>query len=300
MAGLKELRTRIESIKSTQKITSAMKMVAAARLRRTQDLLAKSASYHDGLEKVAAQVLSDLKEQEQRLNIRYVLPKMIMPSLQAKSYLLMAFSSDRGLCGSYNAAVIKETLRRIAELEADGKTVKVICVGKKIADALKHRCPENVLETYTGIAGKGIKYSEMTQIVEPVLGKFEAGEFDVCEFVYAKFRSAISRDIVCQQFLPFAIDVEALPTHEKRGDYFYDAPLQKVLADVLPMILLSTAFQVLVNSQASEHGARMTSMDNATRNAKDMISKLTLKYNRIRQTAITTELVEIIAGAEAL
>lgn len=303
MAGLKELRTRIESIKSTQKITSAMKMVAAARLRRAQDLLAKSRPYHDNLLKVFLQVYNQLKDEEARLNVRYIFPKMITPCKNGNSYLLIVFTSDRGLCGSYNASVIKETIRRVEELKKVGKKVSLICIGKKAGDALKGRYGDIIIDVLTGVASKGIKFEEMERIIEPVIGMFYVNEFDVCEFVYARFKSAISRDVKAEQFLPFCMEniKDKYEPEDTRGAiYEYDAPKQKILVDMLPMVLTSVAFQTLVNSQASEHGARMSSMDNATRNAKDMIAKLTLKYNRIRQTAITTELVEIIAGAEAL
>lgn len=304
MAGLKELRTRIETIKSTQKITSAMKMVAAARLRRAQDLLAKSQPYHDSLLKVFKQVYKQLKDEESRLNVRYIFPKMITPRADGNSYLLIAFTSDRGLCGSYNAAIIKETVRRIEELKKVGKNVKLLCIGKKIGDALKGRYGDIIIDVLTGVAGKGVTFEEMERIIEPVIGMFFVNEFDICEFVYAKFKSAITRDVTVEQFLPFVVDTDGEAADELEDThgaiYEYDAPKQKILIDMVPMILTSAAFQTLINSQASEHGARMTSMDNATRNAKDMIAKLTLKYNRIRQTAITTELIEIIAGAEAL
>lgn len=304
MAGLKELRTRIESIKSTQKITSAMKMVAAARLRRAQDLLAKSQSYHNNLMSVVKRVYKQMKDEETRLNVRYIFPRMISSRTEGNSYLLIAFTSDRGLCGSYNTSVIKETVRRIEELKKAGKKVRLLCIGKKIGDALKGRYGDIILDVMTGVAGKGVKFEEMEQIIEPVIGMFFINEFDICEFVYAKFKSAIRRDVTVEQFLPFVIDTEddedEVPEDTHGAIYEYDAPKQKILIDMVPMLLTSVAFQTLINSQASEHGARMTSMDNATRNAKDMISRLTLRYNRIRQSAITTELVEIIAGAEAL
>lgn len=304
MAGLKELRTRIESIKSTQKITSAMKMVAAARLRRAQDMLVKSLPYHEGLLTTAGRIIKDFKDEEERLGVKHIMPQMMTPHARNSSYLLIAFTSDRGLCGSYNAFVVKETVRRIEELKREGKDVKLMCVGKKVSDALKHRYADIITDTFAGVAAKGANYEEIEHIIEPVLGLYYIGEYDVCEFIYTRFHSAINREVVTQQFLPYSIDVEENPERysDKAGNvyYEYDAPKQKVLADLMPMLAVSEAFQVLINSQAAEHGARMTSMDNATRNAKDMISKLTLKYNRIRQTAITTELTEIISGAEAL
>lgn len=302
MAGLKELRTRIGTIKSTQKITSAMKMVAAARLRRSQELLAKSAVYNDNLITIAGRIIKGLKEEEQELGISYLFPKIMNAKPSPETYLLLVFTSDRGLCGSYNAYVIKEAAARIAELKKQGKKVGVVCIGKKAGDSFKHRYPELLKDVKVGIAAKGADYHETEGLVAPILSAFENGEFDVCELVYTRFHSAINREVVCEQFLPYTLDVDSERFSDMAGDaiYEYDASKIKVLADILPLIIDSVAFQAIVNAQASEHGARMTSMDNATRNASDMISHLTLRYNRIRQTAITTELVEIIAGAEAL
>lgn len=304
MAGLKELRTRIESIKSTQKITSAMKMVAAARLRRSQELLARSKSYDDGLTTIAGRLYKGLKAEEKATGISMVCPVIMQPRPDEKDYLLVVFSSDRGLCGSYNAYVLRETLRRIDELHKEGKNVKVLCVGKKIGDALKRRMPETVAKVISGLAAKGARYREIEQICEELLKDYMVGEFDVCEVIYTHFNSAINRELKRLQILPFVLEIdEDDPRYDaKSGEafYTYDAPQEKVFNDAVFILLVSKMFQALLNSQASEYGARMTSMDNATRNAKDMISKLTLRYNRLRQTAITTELIEIISGAEAL
>lgn len=304
MAGLKELRTRISSITSTQKITSAMKMVAAARLKRAQELLSHSKNYNDGLLTIAGRLCKELKTIERETGKKGAYPLIMRPHPKEENYLLVVFASDRGLCGSYNAYVVKETLRRIEELRADGKKVKVLCVGKKIGDALKNRCPEVVLDVLTGVAAKGASYTEAEQIAERLVKVYLAGEFDVCEVVYTCFNSAINREIKHRRLLPFSLDIDENDSRydNKAGDAFYDydAPKEKVFDDVVFMLAVSEMFQFLVNSQASEHGARMSSMDNATRNASDMISKLTLRYNRLRQSAITTELIEIIAGAEAL
>ncbi len=304
MAGLKELRTRIESIKSTQKITSAMKMVAAARLRRSQELLSRSKSYHDGLTTIAGRLYKDLKAEEKATGIGMIYPLIMQPKPLDENYLLVAFSSDRGLCGSYNAYVLRETLRRVDALRHEGKNVKVLCIGKKIGDALRRRYPETVYEVMTGVAAKGASYREAERIAETLLSVYMVGDFDVCEVIYTHFNSAVNREVQRRQFLPFElhIDEEDPRYDDKYGEAFYeyDASKEKVFNDVVFMLVVADLFQALLNSQTSEHGARMTSMDNATRNAKDMISKLTLKYNRMRQTAITTELTEIISGAEAL
>lgn len=304
MAGLKELRTRISSITSTQKITSAMKMVAAARLKRAQELLSHSKDYSDGLLTIAGRLYKELKTIERETGEKGTYPLIMCPNPNEKDYLLVVFASDRGLCGSYNAYVVKDTLRRIEELHADGKKVKVLCIGKKIGDALKNRCPEVVLDILTGVAAKGASYKEAEQIADILVKAYLSGEFGVCEVIYTYFNSAINREIKHRRLLPFCLDIdENDPRYDNSIDnavYEYDAAKDKIFNDVVFMLAVSDIFQFLVNSQASEHGARMTSMDNATRNASDMISKLTLRYNRLRQSAITTELIEIIAGAEAL
>ena len=302
MAGLKELRTRIGSIKSTQKITSAMKMVAAARLRRAQDVLSRSQHYSDDLLVVAGRLYREMLKELQAGAASYIIPRILQPVGTPETYLLVVFSSDRGLCGSYNAYVIRESMRRIKELRKEGKKVKVLSIGKKAGDGLRHRLPDLEMEVLNGIAAKGADFKELQGICEKILKAYSDKEFDVCEVIYTRFKSAINREVTLQQFIPYQIDVddERFDNKVDNAFYDYDAPKQKVLIDVVLLLLTSVFFQDLLNAQASEHGARMTSMDNATRNAKDMIAKLTLRYNRLRQTAITTELIEIISGAEAL
>ncbi len=304
MAGLKELRTRISSISSTQKITSAMKMVAAARLRKAQELLQHSQNYDDSLLTIAGRLYKELKAKEAETGEKINYPLVMKPWKKDETYLLVAFSSDRGLCGSYNAYVVRETVARIDELQKQGKTVKVLCVGKKIGDALKSRRPDAVLNVLTGLASKGANYKEAEKIVEPLIKGYLANEFDVCEVIYTHFVSAITRQLTRRQMLPYTLEIneEDERYSERAGNAFfaYDTEKERVFNDVVFMLLLSEMFQFFVDSQASEQGARMTSMDNATRNAQDMISKLRLKYNHLRQSAITTELIEIISGAEAL
>lgn len=302
MAGLKELRTRIEAIKSTQKITSAMKMVAAARLRRAQDVLAKSQNYSENLLDVMGRLYLEMKQEQAEGKVAYLFPRMIEPLVHDDTYLLIVFSSDRGLCGSYNAYVLRETVKRINELKKAGKAVRVIAIGKKVGDSLRRRFADIDIDVRSGVAAHGADYQELQDLIEPILKQYVEGEFDVCEVIYTHFNSAINREVKNQRFIPYELDVSDPRFAPKKGEAFYeyDAPKQKILIDVLLMLMTSVFFQDLLNAQSSEHGARMTSMDNATRNAKDIISKLTLRYNRLRQTAITTELVEIIAGAEAL
>ena len=304
MAGLKELRVRISSIASTKKITSAMKMVAAARLRKAQDSLAKSVEYHQGIQTIAGRLYNQVRKEEKDGGKTVVYPLIMQKRPAPENYLLVVFASDRGLCGSYNSYVLRETRSRINELQKQGKNVKVLCLGKKIGDALKVRKPDLVWDIVIGVGGKGAKYKDAEQLVDPLVEEYLSGGIDVCEMIYTHFNSAINRDVKRRQVMPyeFNLDLDDIKYDNKFNDAFYeyDAAEEKVLNDVVYMLFISEVFQMLLNSQASEQGARMTSMDNATRNASDMIAKLTLKYNRLRQSAITTELVEIISGAEAL
>ena len=303
MASLKELRTRIGSIKSTQKITSAMKMVAAARLRRAQETLAHSQVYYENLQTVTGRLLKDMLQEQTAGKADYFFPRIVQPLREdAQVYRLVVFSSDRGLCGSYNAYVLREAVRRIRELRRVGKIVRVLAIGKKVADSLRRRFDDLDMDVRSGVAAKGADYRELREIAEQLLNAYTDKQFDVCEVIYTHFSSAVSREVRRQQFIPLALDTSD-PRYALTADaafYDYDAPKDVVLMDLLLLLVTAVLFQDLLNAQASEHGARMTSMDNATRNAKEMISKLTLKYNRLRQNAITTELIEIISGAEAL
>ena len=306
MAGLKELRTRISTIKSTQKITSAMKMVAASRLRKSQGLIAKSEFYNHNVLASANRLIFELKQQEATTGENIKWPRLMTGTGSDKKYLLLVFTSDRGLCGSYNAAVAKEASRRIEELKSLGKEVIVYCVGRKGSDILKRKYADLIVGTKEGVSSKGAKYYEASDIGYYILDAYNQGKIDVCEVVVSQFRSAINREIMVETLLPVKVEEYEynkihVPTNVVRGAFYdYEPGKIEMLEGLLPLIFRGAIFQAIVHSQASEHGARMTSMDNATRNANDMIGKLTIKYNRIRQTAITTELIEIISGAEAL
>lgn len=303
MAGLKELRTRIETIKSTQKITSAMKMVAASSLRKAQGLIASSVPYRENILSPLENVVSEFRTLEQ--NGTFVKwPRMIAGSENDRTYLLLVFTSDRGLCGNFNASVAKVAARRIEELQNAGKEVKVACIGRKGYSILKRRYAANIVRDIDGIAKKGARYDESAVIANYAYDDFMMRNIDVCEAVYSEFHSAINREIVVKQLLPLRFSERAEagtePVLVNGAAYEYEPYKMEVLGQSLPLLYKASVFEAIIHSQASEHGARMISMDNATRNAKDMISRLTLKYNRMRQTNITTELIEIIAGAEAL
>lgn len=302
MAGLKELRTRIESIKSTQKITSAMKMVAAARLRRAQLLAESSATYSENIEKILERA-ERISEYRRSIGKPASVSKFMRNKEDPQTFLLVVLTSDRGLCGSYNVNVARAAMQRIEELRSAGKQVRVICLGRKGRDIIGRSYPKRAISCLEGVARKGPNYAEASMYAEQICQSYLDKEFDVCEVVYSRFHSVMNREIKVEQFLP----VGSWKAHTEKtidlvdgAEYEYEPYPDELINSLIDNVLKLTFFAHIINAQASEQGARMTSMDNATRNAKEMISKLTLKYNRMRQTNITTELIEIIAGAEAL
>lgn len=306
MAGLKELRNRLDSIKSTQKITSAMKLVAASRLRKAQILLERSRGYSDILSLSIRRILAAIREEETEKNIRYMLPGLLQQKPGAQNYLLLVFASDRGLCGSYNQNVGKAANKRIAELESAGKNVRIICYGKKAFDMMKKKHAEKIIEHNPSAGARGFSYAEAVETADKIINTCRQGGCDVCELVYSRFHSALSREMDVLQVYPLESGTRQADDSSENltriGNAYYDYYPDKIalLEALLPKLFTDMVFNAMANAQASEHGARMAAMDNATRNAKDMIGSLTLKYNSIRQSAITTELTEIISGAEAL
>ena len=303
MAVLKELRTRIESIKSTQKITSAMKMVAASKFRRAQLTLEKSELFQKMMIGNIKNVLVSLKQEAAEKGVSYMLPKMLVQPKNPKVYALFVLASDRGLCGSYNSQIAKEAKRRIDELHKEGKRTVVFCYGKKGLSGLKRLGVTEIEGSYPNVIKKHLTYEEAMSFLHDVWNKKEQYGADICEIVYSDFLSGLSRTLVSKQVIPF--DIATAPEDEslnRVGDAFYGYLPDKLgLLQKLSRVYMRTAmFEILINSQASEHAAPMSSMDNANRNASDMISSLTFKYNSLRQSAITTELTEIVAGAEAM
>lgn len=305
MAGLKELKSRIEAIKSTQKITSAMKMVAAAGLRRAQKLMDRSELYLSNLTVATQRVVRELKSEEDIRHVSYVYPRILSHN-KPKTYLLVVIASDRGLCGNYNVSVAKIALNRIRELKDNNKIVRILCVGKKTADLIHRKFPDVDCHLTDVFTRKGANFTVSLSLTNHLLDDFNKGVFDVAEVVSSRFESALARDIKSRQFLPIEInqfiDVSTPVTNlsDTLSSYDYEPDKLSMLNELVIMLLKAQLFDALVHAQASEHGARMASMDNATRNASDMIAKLTLRYNGLRQSAITTELTEIISGAEAL
>jgi F-type H+-transporting ATPase subunit gamma len=297
MASLKALKTRIKTVRSTQKITSAMKMVAASRLRRAQDAAEAARPYAERMERMVASVLSSPGIAENG-------PKLLAGTGSDKVQLLVPVTSDRGLAGGFNASIVRETRRRIVQLEREGKTVKVLAVGRKARDLLRRDHGSKIIGTIDDIGRRGVQFSEAQVIATRLVQMFETGEFDVATVIFNRFVSAMTQIVTPLQVIPVSPPklevVEAAPAGAPGAIYEYEPSEEEILAQLLPGNLRVQIFRALLESSASEHGARMTAMDNATRNAGDMIGKLTLTYNRTRQAQITKELIEIISGAEAL
>ena len=303
MAGLKELRTRIESIKSTHKITSAMKMVAASKFRRAQLTLEKSEFFQKLMTDNIKKILAEIKQEENVKGVKYILPKLIEKPRNPQVYALYVLASDRGLCGSYNSMVAREAKRRIDELKESGKKVIVICYGKKAYSSLKRYGVTDIAASFPNVIKKHLTYAEAMHFLKDVWDKKLQYRADVCEIVYSDFLSGLRKTYLTKQVIPFDISLdEGEETMNKVGDAFYGyfPEIMTTLRQFLMLYMRTSMFEILINSQASEYVARMTSMDNATKNAQDMIKSLTFKYNSLRQSAITTELIEIVAGAEAM
>jgi len=299
MPNLKDLKGRIESVKSTRKITSAMKMVAAAKLRKAQDAAEAARPYAVRMERMLGSLAASIDGVDGA-------PKMLAGTGKDGTHLLVAFTADRGLCGGFNGSIVRQIRRMANALKAEGKTVKVLFVGRKAHDVLKREFGDTVVGVVTGIGKKRVEYDEGADVAQRITRMFENGEFDVCTIVFNRFQSAMTQVVTPLQLIPFTakIDGNEDPQSGAKEDivasYIFEPEEEEILADLLPGNLAVQIFQAMLESSASEHGARMTAMDSATRNAGDMIDDLTLLYNRTRQAFITKELIEIISGAEAL
>ncbi len=297
MPSLKDLRNRIASVQSTQKITSAMKMVAASKLKRAQASAEEGRPYGERMERMLAQLVASMSSLESA-------PKLLSGHGTANRYLLVVVTGDRGLCGGFNSNVAREAKRRVAALSAEGKQVKILCVGRKGRDVLRRDHAGLIVETMENVTRNGAHFAPARDIAKRLRNMFQAGEFDTCLLLYTTFKSAISQAVTAKQIIPFPVEefedkAAAKPVGGDAG-YELEPAEDQLLGALLPANLSMQIFRSLLESYASEQGARMTAMENATNNAADMIDKLTLKYNRTRQAAITTELIEIISGAEAL
>ncbi len=294
MATLKELRLRIRSVKSTQKITSAMKMVAASRLRRAQEQAEAARPYAARMERMLASLAANLKGQANA-------PRLLAGTGSDATHLIVVATSDRGLAGGFNSSILRDARRLIRQLQSAGKTVKVLTIGRKGRDSLRRDFSRLIVESRTEVGRPKLTFESAREIAERVLDLFEAGEFDVCTIIYNRFRSAMTQIVTRQQLVPFAPPESAQSASSMSGAiYEFEPEESEILGALLPRNLAVQIFTALLENGASEQGARMTAMDSATRNAGDMINRLTITYNRSRQAAITKELIEIISGAEAL
>ena len=296
MPSLKDLRLRIRSVRSTQKITSAMKMVAASRLRRAQEQAEAARPYAQRMERVVGSLAS-------RMAGMPGAPPLLAGTGKDDVHLLVVATSDRGLAGGFNATILREARRRIRELDNAGKTVKILTIGRKGRDSLRRDYARLIHDSLTDVGRRRVGFDEARDIANRVLTLYQAGEFDVCTIIFNRFRSAITQIVTAQQLIPLAPTAgaaEAASAALGGAIYEFEPSEEEILAELLPNNLAVQVYTALLENAASEQGARMTAMDNATRNAGDMIDRLTMNYNRTRQAVITKELIEIISGAEAL
>jgi len=290
MASLKELKGRINSVKSTQKITKAKQMVAAAKLRKAQAAAEAARPYASRLAAVMGSIASKVTVSESS-------PKLLAGTGKNQIHLLVVANSDKGLCGAFNSNIVKAALVEARRLEAAGKTVLFYLVGRKGRAVIRRAYPKAILASYDTTAVREPGYAEAEKVADELMALYDDGKFDIAHLFYAKFKSALAQDPTQQQIIPVPA-----PTADAAGGSAvdYEPEEEAILAALLPRYLRTQLFGALLENQASEQGASMTAMDNATRNAGELINKLTIQYNRSRQAAITTELIEIIAGAEAL
>ena len=293
MPSLKELRNRIGSVKQTQKITSAMKLVAASKLRRAQEQAEASRPFAERMADMIANLSAGVADVEGAA-------PLLAGTGSDEVHLLVVATADRGLCGGFNSSIARGARNRIRELRGAGKQVKVLCIGRRGRDMLRREFGALIVDTIEGIGRRRLEFAEAVGVGERLERMYEAGEFDVCTIVFNRFRSAISQILTFQQLIP----VESAEIDQETGDakpvYEFEPDEQTILMELLPRNLAVQIYRALVENAASEQGARMTAMDNATRNAGEMIERLTLFYNRTRQAQITRELIEIVSGAEAL
>ena len=299
MANLKDLKVRIGSVKKTQKITSAMKMVAAAKLRRAQEGAENARPYAERMNLMLTSIATSVGDPEGA-------PKMLTGT-GGNRRLYIVCTSDRGLCGGFNGSIARETRKRLRAHRRNNEEFKILTVGRKGHGLLRAEFGDNIIQNFTDIGKRGVQFEEATAVADKATELFEADEFDICTIIFNKFESAITQTVTPKQLIPFSVpegndsaDDAAASEGGSRAVFIFEPDEEEILEDLLPLNVATQIFQALLESSASEHGARMTAMDNATRNAGDMIDSLSLTYNRTRQAVITSELIEIISGAEAV
>jgi len=291
MASLDDLKKRIASVKSTQKITKAMKMVAAAKLRRAQENAEKGRPYSEKMNNIILNLSNGISDKENA-------PKLLAGTGEDKTHLCIVLTSDRGLCGGFNTNIIKKAKTYFQKVSNEGKILKIITVGSKGYDQLKRVYKEKIIEKISFKDSKTINYLDAEIVGKIIIDNFEKKEFDICTIFYNQFKNVITQIPQEQQIIPLK-NSEA-KEHSSEDSYEFEPEEDEILSNLLPKNISTQIFKAMLENSASEQGSRMTAMDNATRNAGEMVDKLTIKYNRSRQAAITKELIEIISGAESL
>ncbi|MBD1164006.1 F0F1 ATP synthase subunit gamma [Pelagibacterales bacterium SAG-MED11] len=290
MASLDDLKKRIASVKSTQKITKAMKMVAAAKLRKAQESAEKGRPYSEKMNNIILNLSNGISDKENT-------SKLLSGTGDDKVHLCVVMTSDRGLCGGFNSNIIKKAKSYFSKISAEGKEFKIITVGSKGNDQLKRVYGKKIIENISFKESKNANYFDADKVGKMVIEKFEAGEFDICTIFYNQFKNVITQIPQAQQIVPLNNEEDENNSDES---YEFEPDEDEILSNLLPKNISTQIFKAMLENSASEQGSRMSAMDNATRNAGEMVDKLTIEYNRSRQAAITKELIEIISGAESL
>ena len=291
MASLDDLKKRIASVKSTQKITKAMKMVAAAKLRKAQESAEKGRPYSEKMNNVILNLSSGISDKENA-------PKLLSGTGNDKVHLCVVMTSDRGLCGGFNSNIIKKAKSYFSKILSEGKELKIITVGSKGNDQLKRMYGDKIIENISFKESKNANYFDADKVGKIVIDKFESSEFDICTIFYNQFKNVITQIPQAQQIVP--LNNEDSEDNTSEESYEFEPDEDEILSNLLPKNISTQIFKAMLENSASEQGSRMSAMDNATRNAGEMVDKLTIEYNRSRQAAITKELIEIISGAESL
>ena len=292
MPSLDDLRKRITSVKSTQKITKAMKMVAAAKLRKAQENAEKGRPYSEKMNNIILNLSAGVSDPQSA-------PKLLVGTGKEDVHLCVVLTSDRGLCGGFNSNIIKKAKHYFEKVQKEGKSLKIITVGSKGYDQLKRQYGKSIIENISFKESKNINYFDAAKVGNLIIDKFQNEEFDFCTIFFNKFKNVISQRPQAQQIIP--LENENKDKDEKlESNYEFEPDEDEILSNLLPKNISTQIFKAMLENSASEQGSRMTAMDNATRNAGDLVDKLTIQYNRSRQAAITKELIEIISGAESL
>ena len=291
MASLDDLKKRITSVKSTQKITKAMKMVAAAKLKRAQESAEKGRPYSEKMNNVILNLSNGISDKE-------TAPKLLSGTGKDKIHLCVVMTSDRGLCGGFNSNIIKKAKTYFVEILKEGKELKIITVGSKGNDQLKRQYGNKIIENISFKNSKNANYFDAEKVGRVIIEKFEKEEFDICTIFYNQFKNVITQIPQAQKIIP--LNTESADEKELENSYEFEPDEDEILNNLLPKNISTQIYKAMLENSASEQGSRMSAMDNATRNAGEMVDKLTIQYNRSRQAAITKELIEIISGAESL